>query len=191
MAAAETTSNKKVVTLEDGSTAEFGEKQKMQLEVGAADVGFAYRAVFANGKILTGNVPAELAEKLALHGLGQKLRDSISGEKTIADAIGAFEDVADTLSAGDWSQVRSGDGPKANKTELAEAIASVRGIELEVAVAWLSQKTPAEKIKLRAVPAVALKIAEMRAEKARAEAAENAGAGDDVFAGLGEVEAAE
>lgn len=174
---------KKQVTLTDGTVVEFTEKQKMQLEVATLEDGdFTYKAIFADGTVRNGTILGVLTEKLALHGLGQKLRDSISGEKTIADAIGAFEDVAEVLEKGEWSIARTaGDGPKASKTELAQAIAAVRGIEVAVAANWLASKTPAEKIKMRSVPAIALKIAELRAAAAAAKPA----AGDDVFAGLG------
>ena len=162
----ENASNKKIVNLNDGTTAEFTEKQKMELSVTASESGVAFRAAFANGEVRTGTVPASLLLRAAEHGIGQKLRDSISGEKTIEDAVGSFEDVAETLLRGDWTQTRaSGDGPKASKTELAQALAAVRGIAVEAAANWLATKTPAEKIKLRQVPAISLKIAEMRAAK--------------------------
>lgn len=174
-------SNKTIVNLKDGTTAEFTEKQKMQLEVTSTYDGISYRACFANGEVRTGTVPASLIARASEHGIGQKLRDSISGEKTVEDAVGSFEDVADTLVSGEWTQQRSsGDGPKASKTELAVALAAVRGIAVEAAASWLATKTPAEKIKLRQVPAISLKIAQMRAEKAAAKGDE----GDDVFAGL-------
>ena len=175
-------SPKRAVTMTDGSTVEFTDRQKMQLSVDVGNDGFDFVAHFANGEIRTGVVPMTLGERLALHGLSQMLRDSISGEKLVSDAIGAFEDVAETLEKGEWSQARTGgDGPKASKTELAQAIASVRGIGVETAAQWLAGKTPAEKIKLRAVPAVALKIAEMRAAKAEAQTDEDS---SDVFEGL-------
>ena len=176
-------SPKRAVTMTDGSTVEFTDRQKMQLSTDIGEDGFVFTAHFANGEIRSGTVPLSLGERLALHGLSQKLRDSISGEKQVSDAIGAFEDVAETLERGDWSQTRTGgDGPKASKTELAQAIASVRGIDISVAAEWLAGKTPAEKIKLRSVPAIALKIAEMRA--AKAEAAQDEDEAEDVFAGL-------
>jgi hypothetical protein len=173
---------KKPITLTDGTVVEFTERQKMQLEVvTTGDGDFSYKAVFANGEVREGTIPGLLTEKLALHGLGQKLRDSISGEKTVSDAIGAFEDVAEVLEKGEWSIARTGgDGPKASKTELAQAIAAVRGIEVATAAAWLAGKTPAEKIKMRSVPAVALKIAELRAAAAAGKTAPT----EDVFAGL-------
>lgn len=177
-------SPKRPVEYSDGVTAEFTDRQKMQLEVIVSEdePGFKYRANFANGEFREGLIPMELGEKAALHGLGQKLRDAISGEKTVADAIGAFEDVAEVLEKGEWSQqATGGSGPKASKTELAQAVAAVRGIEVAVAAEWLSTKTPAEKIKLRNVPQIALKIAELRAAKAE-EA--DPGEAEDAFAGL-------
>lgn len=55
-------------------------------------------------------IPESLWEKLALHGLKQKIADAASGAKTKAEAEASMAKACDALIAGDWSSRGEGTG---------------------------------------------------------------------------------
>lgn len=173
------------ITMDDQTIAEFGDKEKMQLEVTVnPDFSATAKALFRTGKILTTSIPAKLAARALAHGLTQKIRDSIAGDKTVEDALASVEDVTAALASGEWNQAReaASTGPKGNTLELIAAIAKVRKLDPTKVADWLGARTPVEKTKLRNVPEIALEIAKARAAKAKqAPASEGA---TDPFDGL-------
>lgn len=179
-------SKKVPVTMKNGSTVEFNEKEKMKLDVKVADDGSAtVVADFRDGETRTATIPSTLAKRAIQHGLTQKVRDSIAGDKTVADAIASIEDVLAALTKGDWNQPREpgSAGPKGNSQELIDAIVKVKKLDAEKVKTWLEARTPAEKTKLRGQPEIALAIAQARAAKAKAAAKDGAPV-VDAFEGL-------
>lgn len=56
----------------------------------------------ASVTLSTGKLSAEMIAQLCLHGMGQKVRDSASGEPTIEGSIVAMEATVETLYADEW-----------------------------------------------------------------------------------------
>jgi len=121
---------------------------------------------------------AEIQKQLLLHGASQKLGDSYSGED--ADKCHSiFTGVLKNLVDGNWS-ARSGGGG-ARISQLAEALSRAAGEVIEICVEKLSGMDEAQKKTVRDHPAVQAAIAEIKLEKATAEAARlKAELGDDV-----------
>ena len=127
----------------------------------------------------------EMQTKLALHGLSQKIGDSYSGEEavncqTIAEAT--FK----SLVEGNWSSRSGGAGPRIS--QLAEALARATGEELQDCVAKIAEMDDEKKKDLKAHPAIKAIIAEIKLEKATADAAKTAAeadSGDDLSSLLG------
>lgn len=67
----------------------------------------------------------EIVERLALHGLTQKIADAASGATSADEANGAMQKAADAILAGDWSSRREASGVD-ERTRVARQI--VRGI---------------------------------------------------------------
>lgn len=123
-------------------------------------------------------IPPEIQQRLAMHGLSQKLGDSYAG----VDASEAFEKasaVLEDLTAGNWSTRVAASGPRT--TQLAEALAEVTGKSVEEAAAKLEEMDDDQKKDLRKHPHIKAALATIKA-KAAAEAAERASkeAGGDV-----------
>lgn len=112
---------------------------------------------------------ADIQKQLMLHGGSQKLGDSYSGED--ADKCHTiFMGVLKNLTEGNWS-ARSGGGGSPRISQLAEALSrSVEGLSVDDAVAKLSEMDDDTKKQVRAHPAVQAALAEIKLEKATAEA---------------------
>ncbi len=158
------------VTFEDGQTLEFvGKTSMLTKHTVNPDGSIVSSLYFKNGTSQSRTFPATLATALIEHGLEQKIRDAGAGAENLDDYIGKIENVCDQLESGTFSKERAkSTGPTANARELAAAIAKVKGVAETQAAAWLATKTPAEKIKLRNMPAIQMEIAQMRAAKAKA-----------------------
>ena len=128
--------------------------------------------VFASGETETVDVaklPAEIQKQLMLHGASQKLGDSYSGED--ADKCHTiFKGVLKNLVEGNWS-ARSGGGGSPRISQLAEALSRAAGETVEACVEKLSEMDDDTKKQIRAHPAVQAALAEIKLEKATAEAA--------------------
>lgn len=119
----------------------------------------------------------------ALHGISQKLGDAYSSAKgVVADAKGMFENALKQLTAGDWRAARGEGDAKPRTTELAEAVARIKGQELSVVQTALAAATDEQKKTLRSNERVKATIAVIRAEKAQAKLAklDKAGADEDL-----------
>ncbi len=127
---------------------------------------------FTNGTSLSAAL-SELSEgivqRLALHGLSQKLGDSYASVKgDVGAAVAKAQDVLDRLMAGEWAGAGSGGGMQLG--ELSEAIARIKNVPLERATAAVAG-APKEKITAwRANAKIKQVIAEIRLEKAKARA---------------------
>lgn len=116
------------------------------------------------------NLPGDIVQRLAMHGLSQKLGDSYAG----VDAAEAFEKakaVLDELQKGEWSTRVAAAGPRT--TQLAEALASVTGKTVEEAAGIVENMDDDQKKDLRKHPHIKAALADIRAQAAK-EAAEKA-----------------
>lgn len=74
------------------------------------------------------SLSGEMVTQLAIHGLSQKLGDSYSGITNVSEAMDTVAEVWKNLVAGNFNVRSSGTGGM-----LAEAVARIRGITVEVA----------------------------------------------------------
>lgn len=128
-------------------------------------------------------LPEEVIRTLTLHGLMQKLGDSYAGAKgDFATAKSSVQQVWDQLVAGQWRAARASGEAKPRTTELAAAIARVTGKDLLEVQQKVQDADDAKRKAWRGLPAVAAAIAEIRAERARAQAekAQKAGEGQEL-----------
>lgn len=120
---------------------------------------------------------AQLARRLALHGLSQKIGDSAAGAETTDEAYKALQDTTADLMAGNWTtRVSTG---VARTSYLARAIAEYKGCDVNAAKAAidrLEEAGEAGEAKLKEIRK-ALKpiIARMQAEDAVKKAQEAKG----------------
>lgn len=104
-----------------------------------------------------------------LHGLSQKLGDSYGGTKgDVAEAKKRFEATLAQLKAGNWIAARGEGETKPRTSELAEAIARIKGIDVAVVAANLAKASDEERKALRGNERVKATIVVIRAEKAQA-----------------------
>lgn len=127
-------------------------------------------------------VPAEMIERLALHGLSQKIGDAAANYSKERDFLGAFggmSQVWDNLRAGVWAN-RAGGGT----SDLVAAIAKIKGVSLEEAQAAVDKATEEQVAGLKKHPAVKAEIAKIIAARAK-EASKTAPSLDELTKGLG------
>lgn len=127
-------------------------------------------------------VPEGMLERLAIHGLSQKIGDAAASFSKERDFLGAFTSMGsvwENLQAGLWAS-KSGGGT----SDLVAAIAKLKGISLEEAQAGIDKATEEQIATLRKHPAVKEAIAKMQAARAK-EAMKAAGSLDELVKGLG------
>lgn len=139
------------------------------------------RFTFGNGTVLELDVSTldeSIQNELMLHGALQKIGDSYAGAAGDYDfAIANATKVIDNLIAGNWKAAREAGEAKPRTTELAEAIAQLKGIDIAQAVELVAGLDDAQRKAVRGKEAVKAAIAQIRYEKAAAKAAK-ADAGD-------------
>lgn len=115
----------------------------------------------------TNKLTEETKLDLRCHGANQKVGDSFAGVKgNYAEGIANAKRVIDQLRAGEWSADREGGVPRL--ADLAEAIARIKGVDLERATAAVHKATNDQRKTWRANGGVRATIAKIRAEKAAA-----------------------
>jgi len=127
-----------------------------------------FRWAFANGfeKIVTvDDVPQELHEHLAMHGLKQKLSDSYANSSGNPEtAVGLFQKVLDTILGGAWKSAKGDGSPRETPIGLlAQAVANVQGKDLDEVRARLERMDAATRRKVRAIQGVAIELAKIKA----------------------------
>lgn len=126
---------------------------------------------FGNGKALEfdlNKVSDDVRKQLALHGASQKIGDSFAGVKgNYAEGTQNAQDTIDQLYAGVWKAAREDDA-RPRLAELAEAIARIKGVELDKATAAVEKATDDQRKQWRSNAKVKAVIAQLRAEKAAA-----------------------
>jgi hypothetical protein len=140
---------------------------------------------FGNGETLTLDVSTldeSIQTNLMLHGALQKIGDSYAGAAGDYDfATTAAKKVIDNLLAGEWKSAREDGGEsKPRVTELAEAVARIKGMELAQAVEVISGLSDEQRKALRAKDKVKAVIAQIRFEKASKKAEEAGGEDLDI-----------
>lgn len=143
------------------------------------------RFVLGNGVEVQGcldNYSQEMFEKLAIHGLSQKIGDSASGfskDRDFHGAFGAMQGVEDNLRAGLWAS-KGGSGT----SDLVAVLADLQGASLEDAQAAVDKMTEDQLAAVRKHPAVKKGIADLQAARA-AELAKAAEPLEDLLASVG------
>jgi len=120
------------------------------------------------------NIPAEIQQRLAMHGLSQKLGDSYAGCE-VEEAAEKANAVAKDLLEGNWSTRVAASGPRT--TQLAEALAAATGKTLEEAATAIEAMDDEVKKDLRKHPQIKVELTRLKAEsaaKAAQKAAEDA-----------------
>lgn len=155
------------ITLTDGSVVDFGEKAKVIkrsyiAEDGTLVVNFA----FQNGEVREFRMEPghPLLARAALHGLDQKFGDANAGLTDVEDCIAAFEDMAERIGRGDWTEKREGSG-LAGVSVLAKALVEVTGKSLEEVKEFLKQASAAEKQAMRRIEPIASVVQRIEAER--------------------------
>ena len=152
------------------------------------DLGGSPRAVvftLGNGSKLSAcldNYSPEIVERLAVHGLSQKIGDSASGfakDRDFLGAYGSMQQVDANLRLGLWAS-RSGGGT----SDLVAAIAKIKGVGIEDAQAAVDKATEEQIATLKKHPAIKEAIAKIQAARAK-EAAKGAESLDELVKGLG------
>lgn len=124
-------------------------------------------------------LPESMVTQLALHGLSQKVGDSAAGFSKSGDysgAFGAMQQVVDNLYAGQWSTRGQGGGI----SDLVQAIAELRNVELDQAQAAVDGMDEEQLKRVTSHPAIKAKVADIKAMRL-ARAAENAPDLDDLL----------
>lgn len=156
------------VKMDDERLVEFSGKRKMIKEsLFGADGSVKVRLDFVNGETRTFTLPDGLMAKFAAHGAEQKLGDEIAGEGDVEDCIMAIDALMARLEVGtdaSWAAKRETSG-MAGTSVLAKALVEQSGKSIEVIKAFLFNKTQAEKVALRANPAIKPIIARIEEEK--------------------------
>lgn len=134
---------------------------------------------FGNGTTLEldlTKLSAEMQKRLMLHGALQKIGDSYAGAKgNFAEGIAAAKSVIDQLLNGVWKAARGEGEGKPRLSELAEAIARIKGVPVERAYAAVEKASDEQRKQWRSNAKVKAEIARIRAEKAAKELEEAQG----------------
>jgi len=131
------------------------------------DGAVSHKVVFAGGESRTILIKANhaLAQHFIAHGSKAKIQAAINSVDDESKAIAKLDELDKGFDAGRWSLQGEGK-PKAGI--LAQALAALKGSDLDTADAYVKTLSRAEQAKLRANPTVAAKIIEIEA-KSRAE----------------------
>lgn len=121
-------------------------------------------------------------ERLAVHGLSQKIGDAASSFSKDRDFLGAFASLSgvwETLQAGGWNQKGGG-----GTSDLVAAVAKLKGVSLEEAQAAIDKANEEQLAALKKHPAIKAEIAEIQKKRAK-EAAKTAGSLEDLTKAIG------
>jgi hypothetical protein len=110
-----------------------------------------------------------LYAQCARHGLDQKFGDEFAGENDVEDCILAFEELSQKLVEGKWTD-RKTDGIGGTSI-LLRALVEYRGVkglpnDVDLVKSMLKEKTPAQKIAMRAAKELAPIIQRLEEERA-------------------------
>lgn len=155
-----------MVVMEDGRKVSFVGKRRLNKESLIGDDGrVSIRLDFRGGQTRLFGLPDALVSRFAAHGAEQKLGDETAGLTDNDDAVEAIDALIGRLNKGEWTSRAEGTG-FAGISILVRALAELYGKPVEKVKAFLSEKTHAEKVALRANPKVKPIIDRLEAEKA-------------------------
>jgi hypothetical protein len=126
------------------------------------------RFVLGNGKEIIcrpDDMDAAIQRAAMFHGFNQKIRDAAAGFSKDTDFTGAFNamgNVLETLESGLWNAK----GGASGESDLAAAVAMLKGIDIEKASAIVRGLDDDQLKTLRGKPSVKAKILEIKAERA-------------------------
>lgn len=157
------------VPAEDGQTYEFGEKAKVKKLSSINGSSVVVKFVFRNGAVRQTQFDAShpLFVRLAQHGADQKIGDEFAGLDDPEDCVVAFEQIAERLQGGEWTEKKQSEG-LAGTSMLARALAEVTGkplAEVKAKLASTPKEMKAAIAKQKAVAAVIDRIKSERDEK--------------------------
>ena len=152
------------VKMSDGRTVAFAGKRKAIKSSDFVNGEVQVRIDFRNGESKLYTVPGPQVNKAACHGGEQKYGDSYAGVEDIGDMILACDKVQENLNAGDWTSRVEGSGI-AGTSVLARALVELTGKTPEQVKEFLSGKTQADKMALRASSKLKPIIERLEAEK--------------------------
>jgi hypothetical protein len=137
------------IVMEDGSVETFGAKKKMLKATNLnGDGSITTQLKFANGRVITFEMPDSMVKRFAMFGSDQKFGDNIAGLEDIDDCILATETMIERLVAGEWSAKREGSG-MGGTSILVRALVEHTGKTVDTIKEFLAGKTQAEKLALR------------------------------------------
>lgn len=126
--------------------------------------------IFGNGTTVeldTNRLSPEMQKQLMLHGCSQKVGDSFAGVKgNFAEGIANAKGVIEQLEQGVWKAARGEGEARPRLAELAEAIARIKGVDLERATKAVEAATDDQRKTWRGNAKVKAVIAQIRAERA-------------------------
>lgn len=157
---------KRQITMSDGSVVAFNKKQKLVKTSTIADDGtVSVRLDFENGEVRNFTMRSDMVSRFAAHGAEQKLGDAIAGETEIGDAVLAVDDLLSRLNAGEWNITRAA-GAFAGTSVLIQALVEASGKDVAEIKAFLENKSQAEKLALRRSAKIKPIVERIESEKA-------------------------
>lgn len=160
--------NKTTVKFSDGTTHEFGDKEKAKKEATVTDAGVAQLKIyFRNGEFRTFELAPshKVFARSAVHGMSQKLGDCYANLQDTDDAIAAVDKLWKAIDSGDWAAPRVSDG-MAGAGLLARALHRMYPDKtIEGVREFVGTLTAKEQAAMRADSSVAKVIAEIQAER--------------------------
>lgn len=154
------------VKMTDGRIVDFVGKRKMQKESFVSEDGsISLRVDFRNGETREFPLNPALYTKFAAHGAEQKYGDECAGLEDVEDMVIAMDELHSRLQNGEWTVRREGSGIAGTST-LLRALVEHTGKTVDQIKAFLSNKTQAEKMALRANPKIKPIVDRIEAEKA-------------------------
>jgi hypothetical protein len=169
-----------VVTLTDGRKVEFVGKRKLLKDYTVDGSRVILVLDFRNGETRSIALPDSLILQFAGHGAAQKYGDETAGLDDVDDMVLAIDELDGHIQAGEWSSRKEGSG-LGGTSVLLKALVEFTGKTAEVIKEFLSGKSQAEKLALRASAKLKPIIDRLEAEKVSKAAKVNT---DELFAQL-------
>ena len=140
-----------VVEMSDGRKVEFVGKRRLLKEVILNEDGsFAeVRFDFRNGETRSFTGVDGLTGQALGHGWSQKIGDETASEEDVDDMVLAVDGLIDRLNQGEWRTARESGGMSGTSV-LLRALVEFSGKSVEAIKAYLKDKTPADKMAMRA-----------------------------------------
>lgn len=142
-------------------------EKSIDVENGVLSLGFPSGESM---EVKMSDFPEEIVHQLALHGLSQKATDATAG-KDAEESEERVRGVISALQAGDWT-VRgagTGGGGSTRTTLLVEAVARIKGIEIDAAKEAVAGLDDEQKKALQKAPSVKAAILTIKQERLAAQ----------------------